>query len=366
MTPVERILAEMIGQSGPVNIETFMNLALGHPEHGYYVTRDPLGRGGDFTTAPEISQMFGELIGLWCADLWMQMGRPGKCILAECGPGRGTLMADALRAARTVEGFLAASEIHLIETSPAMMKKQAQALEGCNPRFHDTLKSLKDGQMDRPVLLIANELLDALPVRQFAWTGNTWKERAVSFSEGEGFRYVWIAPEGDLKTLPPDPQEGEIYEIGAVRDTFVKDAAALTRRGGAALFIDYGYTKTASGDTFQALKDHRFRSALENIGEADLTAHVNFESAAAAAREEGANVFGPVTQGRFLLSLGLSERAQTLIDSVSARLKDGPEAQNAVQDIKSAALRLSSPSGMGQLFKVLCASHDKTLRPSGF
>ncbi len=365
MTPLEKILAETIAQRGPVTIETFMTLTLGHPEHGYYITRDPLGRGGDFTTAPEISQMFGELIGLWCADLWMQMGRPGKFILTEAGPGRGTLMADLLRAGRSVPGFIEAAEIHLIETSPALREKQAHALEGFNPHFHDTLDGLKTPQA--PVILIANEFLDALPVRQFAWIGAAWKERAVGFTEGTGFQYVWIpAPEENLENLPREPQEGEIYEIGSARDAFVKDAVDLTKHGGTALFIDYGYTKSAPGDTLQAVRDHRFHNALEMIGEADLTAHVNFETAACVAREEGANVFGPVTQGRFLLSLGLSERTQALINAVSARLRDGPEAQNAVQDIKSAALRLSGPAGMGQLFKVLCVSHDKTLRPSGF
>lgn len=365
MTPLEKILIEKIAAHGPLNIEAFMSLALGHPERGYYITRDPLGRGGDFTTAPEISQMFGELIGLWCADLWMQIGRPAKFILAEAGPGRGTLMADLMRAGRSVPGFIEAAEIHLIETSPALREKQAKALEGFKLRFHDTLDGLKTPQ--GPVILIANELLDALPVRQFAWIGTAWKERAVGFTEGAGFRYVWIEPPPDAtNALPQNPQEGEIYETGAVRDAFVKDAAALTKQGGAALFIDYGHTKSAPGDTLQAVRDHRFHNALEMIGEADLTAHVDFETAARAARDGGAHVFGPVTQGRFLLALGLSERTQALINAVSARLRDGPEAQNAVQDIKSAALRLSGPAGMGQLFKVLCVSHDKTLRPSGF
>lgn len=365
MTPLEKILAERIAQRGPVTIETFMTLALGHPEHGYYITREPFGRGGDFTTAPEISQMFGELIGLWCADIWMQMGRPGKFILAEAGPGRGTLMADLLRAGRSVPDFVEAAEIHLIETSPALRQKQAQALEGFNPAFHDTLGDLKNTNV--PVILIANEFLDALPVRQFARIENAWTERAVGFGKDEGFKYVWIdAPEECLENLPRDPQEGEIYEIGLARDAFVKEAASLTKHGGAALFIDYGYTKSAPGDTLQAVRNHKFHDPLKDIGQADLTAHVDFESAARAAREEGASIFGPVTQGRFLLSLGLSERTQMLINAVSARLRDGPEAQNAVQDIKSAALRLSGPAGMGQLFKVLCVSHDKTLRPSGF
>ena len=365
MTPIEKILIGKIENEGPVSLETFMEMALGHPEHGYYRTRDPFGAKGDFTTAPEVSQMFGELIGLWCADLWMQMGKPENFILSECGPGRGTLMADALRAARSVHGFSQAVEIHLIETSPFLREKQKKTIHTYSPHFHENIEGLRNVQRGRPLILIANELLDALPIRQFSWRDRQWKERLVNYKIDMGFHFIW--KNSSLPHTPLfEPEENAICEIGLARDAFVRDAAALTKNGGAALFIDYGYMKTAPGDTLQALKDHKFEDVLDNIGEADITAHVNFETCTREAGEQGAEVFGPVTQGRFLLSLGLAQRSEALIQSVSAGMKDSIGAQNTVQEIKSAVLRLSSPSEMGQLFKVLCVSHDKSIRPAGF
>lgn len=366
MKPLEKILIEQIARNGPLDLEAFMNLALCHAEYGYYKTRDPFGEGGDFITAPEISQMFGELIGLWAADLWMQMGRPQKFILAEAGPGRGTLMADALRACKLVSGFTQAAEIHLIETSPVLREKQKKRVDTYSLVFHDDLAGLKSVQKGAPLILIANELLDALPVRQFSWQGGQWHERRVDYSPSRKFNFVWTPALAIDGTLPTEVQKDMIYEIGQARSDFVAQTAELVEQGGAALFIDYGYTKTAPGDTLQAVKNNAYHDILSDIGMADITAHVNFEACAKAAEEKGGRVFGPVTQGRFLLSLGLAERAQALIKSALDFSGDGTENRNRVQDIKSAVLRLSSPSEMGQLFKVMCVTHDKNLRPAGF
>lgn len=362
MNPLEQILAARIASEGPLDIGTFMELALGHPEHGYYRNRDPLGKAGDFTTAPEISQMFGELIGLWAADLWRQMGSPKKLILMECGPGRGALMADALRATRNVAGYHNSLEIHLLETSPVLREIQKKNLQGYTLYFHERLPEKSFGS---PVILIGNEFLDALPVRQRVRRGSGWTERAVTFAPEKGFVFVEIPcnePEGRADW--PEAHEGDVFEISPAQDAFIAQCLELLAPGGAALFIDYGHTKSAPGDTLQAVRAHKYTQVLKDIGQADLTAHVDFARFARIAENRGACVFGPVTQSRFLLSLGLAERAETLMRT--AQTTHSPADQNSLQDMKSAVLRLSGPAGMGQLFKAVCFTHDLTLRPAGF
>ncbi len=362
MNPLEQILAARIASEGPLDVGTFMELTLGHPEHGYYRTRDPLGRGGDFITAPEISQIFGELIGLWAADLWRQMGSPKKLIILECGPGRGTLMADALRAAKSIKGFIDSLEIHLLETSPTLRQLQKQTLSDYTIHFHEKLP-LDTGGI--PVIMIGNEFLDALPVRQLIRRGQAWAERAIVFAPEEGFAFTEKSCGVSVKDLGmPHAEEGDIVEISPARDAFIQHTLNLLKAGGVALIIDYGHIKSAPGDTLQAIRDHKYAEILKDIGEADLTAHVDFERLSQVARKAGAWVYGPVTQSHFLLSLGLAQRSETLIRALETTRS--PSAESSLKEMKSAVLRLSGPAGMGQLFKAICITHDRTLRPAGF
>ena len=257
--PLAGLLRRRIAQAGPISIADFMAEALGHPEHGYYMTRDPLGAAGDFVTAPEVSQMFGELIGLWCAEVWRGGGAQRPVRLVELGPGRGTLMADALRAARVMPGFADALTVHLVETSPVLETMQRRALAGHAVQWHRSLDELPDG----PLLLVANEFFDALPVRQFQYTPDGWRERMVGLDEdGEGFR-IGLAPGGTAaETLIPDEirsaaRPGDIAEICpaglAVMDAVARRIAA---HGGAALIVDYGHAASAPGETLQAVRGH--------------------------------------------------------------------------------------------------------------
>jgi NADH dehydrogenase [ubiquinone] 1 alpha subcomplex assembly factor 7 len=336
--------------------------ALGHPTLGYYRTRDPLGAAGDFTTAPEISQMFGEMIGLWCVELWQAMGGPAPFNLVELGPGRGTLMADALRAARLRPAFAAAARLHLVETSPTLRAAQAARLRDAAPdmapAWHDGLAGVPDG----PLLLIANELFDALPVHQFQHTGEGWRERVVALAEdGETLCFA-LAPAGPAIALLATAQRAApAGAIAEVSPASVALAAEIGRRvaahGGAALIIDYGPAESAAGDSLQALCRHQPVDPLSMPGEADITAHVDFAALARAAREAGAAAHGPLTQGTFLSRLGIEMRA--------ARLLQGATASQA-RDIRTSLARLLGPAEMGTLFKVLAIAAPSLPAPPGF
>jgi NADH dehydrogenase [ubiquinone] 1 alpha subcomplex assembly factor 7 len=346
-----RILAARIRDTGPIGVDDFMSAALFHPEHGYYRTRDPLGARGDFVTAPEVSQMFGELIGLWCAETWRQMGAPSSFILAELGPGRGTLMADALRAARLVPGFLDAMTLHLVEFSPNLRAAQARALAPLAPAWHDRAEDLPDG----PLLLVANEFLDALPIRQFVRAEDGWHERRVGIDGGE---FAYILSEAMHKMdFSADVLVSSVAEISpqAVALAAWLDGR-LARQGGAALFIDYGHAKSGFGDTLQALRAHRRHDPLTDPGEADLSAHVDFAVFARAATAAGARAFGPVEQGLFLRRLGIRERADRLIANATA---------TQAAAIERGYRRLVDPDAMGSLFKVLALAHP-ALTLAGF
>ncbi len=328
-------LKDIIQKEGPIDVGRFMALALGHPEFGYYMTRDPFGRGGDFTTAPEISQMFGEMIGAWVADVWTQMGRP-DFVLLECGPGRGTLMADMMRATKNVPGFHEACSVHLMEISPVLKDKQAGVLADYKPMWHAGLESVPK---DKPLIMIANEFLDALPVRQFVRDGGAWHERMVDFKDGT---FVFV------------PEQGEIMEQSPACVDFIKDVSAhLQKTGGAALFIDYGYT-SGTGESLQAVKNHKYVPVLEDVGNADLTAHVDF---AALKEVAGVKVLGPVEQGAFLRKLGIEARAEMLAQKAAPEQK--VQLQNALQ-------RLCDSGQMGSLFKVMGLVHGETIHPAGF
>jgi NADH dehydrogenase [ubiquinone] 1 alpha subcomplex assembly factor 7 len=339
---LKETLRETIALEGPITVERYMSLCLRH----YYATRDPLGAAGDFTTAPEISQMFGELIGLWMLEVWNGMGRPA-CRLVELGPGRGTLMADLLRATKLLPAFKEAATVHLVETSPSLRQRQQAALasSGFKIEWHDRLEDMPAG----PMLLVANEFFDALPVRQFLATERGWCERLVGL-DGEHLTFG-LRPE-------PEPALGNPLRLGDVLewpaaslDIVGTLAGRLARDGGAALIVDYGYWGPAFGDTLQALKKHQPIDPLEEPGEADLTTHVDFYRLAQAAATQSARVHGIVTQGDFLHALGIEARAEAL------KARATPD-QAAHIDQALARLTECGATGMGELFKVLAVTHE--------
>ncbi|MEZ2406744.1 class I SAM-dependent methyltransferase [Bosea sp. RCC_152_1] len=354
MTTLKAELIRLIRDEGPLPISRFMALALGHPRHGYYMTRDPFGQEGDFTTAPEISQMFGELIGLWSAHLWQAMGAPARFRLVELGPGRGTLMADVLRATRIVPGFHAALSVHLVETSPVLRAKQAATLSGTEPVWHDAVATALDG----PAIVLANELLDALPLDQFVMTAEGWHERLVGLDDHGGLAFgLALVGEDSLKIAAP---AGSVFEQPfAALDVVAEVARHLANAGGGALFIDYGSMHSGLGDTLQAMKRHAFVDPLAEPGEADLTVHVDFERMGQAALKAGAALHGPASQRDFLLALGLAQRAQTLSQKADTAQR---------QAISDAFDRLIAPgeAGMGDLFKVVALSHPALPPLPGF
>ena len=347
MTPLAERLARRIRENGPLTVAAYMAEALGNPEHGYYRRGDPFGAAGDFITAPEISQMFGELIGLWCAETWRRMGGPDPVRLVELGPGRGTLMADALRAARLVPEFRAAIDVHLVENSPLLRVRQAKILRAAEltPAWHDDFAGVPGG----PLLLVANEFFDALPIHQFQRVGDGWRERVIALdAAGHGFRFALAAPGPAAALLAPaqaGAPDGAIAEIcPAGRDLAAAIGARVARDGGAALIVDYGPAESAAGDSLQAVRRHRPVDPLADPGAADLTAHVDFAALARAATAAGAAAHGPLPQGLLLDRLGILMRAAVLVQRATPA---------QVRDIRTAARRLRDPANMGRLFKAL-------------
>lgn len=371
-------IRRQIKAHGPMGVTDYMAAALGHPEFGYYTTRDPFGSTGDFITAPEISQMFGELIGMWCAQLWIDQGRPTPVSLIELGPGRGTLMADLLRALKVVPTLQEGLEVHLVETSPTLIARQketldAKALTGA-VHWHTSLSealSAGHGMM----LCVANEFFDALPIRQMQWTGAAWHERMVGLDKDDRLAFV-LSPDAlpdavgarrgpGTASLGREP--GAILERCPAGEAIMADlGGALAERGGGALIIDYGYVlppdgpssgTAAWGDTLQAVRAHGHHDVLEDPGSADLTAHVDFTALAEAARDAGAQPHGPVHQGALLEHLGIGARAQTL-------MKNASEDQKAA--IEAARTRLTAADSMGTLFKALALTASNSPVPPGF
>jgi NADH dehydrogenase [ubiquinone] 1 alpha subcomplex assembly factor 7 len=344
-----RLIARRIALAGPIPVAEFMAEALGHPRLGYYRRALPLGAAGDFTTAPEISQMFGELIGAWLAERWLAIGSPAVN-LVELGPGRGTLMADALRATRGVPGFHGALSLHLVETNVALRAEQQRALAGFGPTWHERFDEVPAG----PLLLVANEFFDALPVRQFEKTAHGWRERMVGLAaDGATLSFALAPGVTPFARFLPDAAAGaqaEISEPGRALAAAI--GARVTRDGGWALIVDYGYDSGAAA-SLQAVRGHEGAGVLDRPGETDLSAHVDFAALAAAA---GAPTFGPVAQGDFLRRLGLVQRAETL----KAR---ATEAQRREIDVTVA--RLIGPDQMGTLFRVMAVG-DARSTPAGF
>ncbi len=352
MTPLEARIRARIERDGPMPLAAFIEASNNDPDHGYYRNRDPLGRNGDFITAPEISQVFGELIGAWCAVAWQAMGAPGRVVLAELGPGRGTLIADVLRAARTLPGFAAAIELHLIETSPALSRLQRAALGGEQARWHERIQTLPAGKL----ILIANEFFDALPVEQYIRRGDGWLRRCVGIDPATD-RLCLI--DGAPAALARQAPDGAVWETSPAGRAIVASLAErIARSGGFALIFDYGYGESAPGETLQAVSRHRPVGIFDAPGEADLSAHVDFRSLADAAAARGAAVHGPAPQGAFLSRLGLEARRRRLLASATT------PAQRA--DIDSGCRRLVAPDRMGLLFKALALSSPDAPAPAGF
>jgi NADH dehydrogenase [ubiquinone] 1 alpha subcomplex assembly factor 7 len=357
MTELEREIRTMIAAEGPIPVSRYMALCLGHPRLGYYMTRDPIGMAGDFVTAPEISQMFGELVGLWAAQTWMDLGRPAPFALVELGPGRGTLMADALRAARVAPGFLEAAQVHLVETSPVLREKQRATLSGA-PAGRVFWHANLDAVPDLPLIALANEFFDALPVRQLVREGGAWRERLVGLG-ADGRLAFGLSPDAD-PSIAYEAPEGEVLEIAAAGIPVMRALAArIVAAGGAALAIDYGHARTGFADTLQAVRRHAFADPLEDPGEADVTAHVDFAQLAAAARAAGALVHGPATQGAFLRALGIEARARALAARASAK---------QAEEIGAALQRLAGEGedDMGVLFKAMAVTHPRLAQSPGF
>ncbi len=354
---LQDILRREIRLQGPITLARYMDVSLTHPDHGYYSKQDPLGRAGDFITAPEISQMFGELIGLWACVVWQQLGQPTAINLVELGPGRATLMADMLRAASLVPSFSEAITVHLVETSPALRAVQAEVLASNKPEWHDNDTTLPAG----PLVIIANEFFDALPIRQFERRGSFWYERLVGLAEDGQLCFVHSPPQS-VNPMVPDSHknapDGTIVEVCLAASSIVARLAdAIGQYGGGALIIDYGHDGRHAGVTFQGVKDHRFHPPLKRPGDADLTAHVDFGALSTAANTVYTKTYGPIAQGTFLETLGIRERADKLMVKADAALR---------AEIRSALARLTSTEGMGTLFKVMAIGKSKMPPPPGF
>jgi SAM-dependent MidA family methyltransferase len=360
VSPIETELRRLISVAGPMPVWKFMSLCLGHPQHGYYVTQDPFGTGGDFTTAPEISQIFGELIGVWSLSVWRMMGSPENVRLVELGPGRGTMMKDALRALRVAPEFRKAISLHLVEVSPVLESMQRDMLESQDvpAMWHRTFADVPDG----PLIVVANEFIDALPVHQAVKQADGWHERVVGLDSAGHFAFG-IAPDRIAhfeRVLPKSAREaapGAIYEWRPDATAF--DIARKVRNQGAALIVDYGHSESGIGDTLQAIGRHQVAEVLKTPGRVDITAHVDFQAFGLAAESMGASVQGPITQGEFLRRIGIELRAQTLSASASPQ---------QAADIESAVARLTEtgPTGMGELFKVLAIADPKLGRLPAF
>ena len=361
MLPLEADIRRRIALAGAMPVRQFMALCLSHPEHGYYTTRDPLGRAGDFITAPEVSQIFGELVGLWAASVWQLMGQPENLRLVELGPGSGTMMLDALRAAQVLPAFRAALVVHLVEISPALRRRQQETLQGLDVPilWHDSFEEVAEG----PIIVLANEFFDALPVHQAARQFNGWYERTVEI-DGEGNFAFTIADEPIPlfeQLLPPavrDAPIGAIYEWRP-DNLALELARRLMREGGAALAIDYGHIESAPGETLQAVGGHGFVDPLGSPGMVDLTAHVDFQALWLAAESMGVRVHGPIEQAEFLRRMGIERRATIL--------KSHATPDKAIDvDVAVARLTGEGRTGMGKLFKAIAFGDPKLGALPGF
>jgi NADH dehydrogenase [ubiquinone] 1 alpha subcomplex assembly factor 7 len=335
-----------------------MAIALGHPENGYYRKADPLGAAGDFITSPEISQIFGEIIGLWAAVTWQQAGAPSLVRLVELGPGRGTLMADALRAANNVPGFAQALAVHLVETSPVLRDRQRQALAKTQVEWHESLSDIPAG----PAIIIANEFFDALPTNQYVRTPEGWRERRIEIDD-DADCLAFIAtddapPPGTIPSELAKAPVGSMFEHSPNRQAECTELGhRLAAEGIAALIIDYGHALPGIGETLQAVRRHQPHDVLSNAGEVDLTTHVDFSAVADAARGAGARSWPPLSQGSFLTALGAEQRTESLASAA---------APDQAANLRTGLKRLIAADGMGTLFKVMALTGADAPPPAGF
>lgn len=358
-TPLADKIKTLIRTNGPISVTDYFSLCLADPEYGYYRVREPFGKAGDFTTAPEISQLFGEMIGIFLVHAWQQHGTPKQTVIVEIGPGRGTMMSDVLRVVRRLSPELyTAASVHLVETSERLRKVQAETLvvHGEKVQWHTSFETLPEGFL----LLAANELFDAIPIRQFVRTPQGFRERMVGLDADDELTFAAGVAGIDPTLLPTPAQavpEGTIFEIAPARDAVM---AALCERlkigGGTAVIIDYGHLATNYGDTLQALLDHQYDPPLANPGRADLTSHVDFEQLARRAKNDGLQINGLAHQGDFLIGLGLLERAAAL-----GREKDAATQEGIREDVER--LARSGEGKMGELFKVLAVSSPPIALP---
>ena len=361
-SPLARQLRKRIRQYGPIRIDEFMRVALQDPEQGYYTRKDPIGRSGDFITSPEISQMFGELVSMWMADIWLRAGRPAPVRVVELGPGRGTMMTDILRAACSIAGFREALRPVLVETGRTLVARQRKTLGGSGVRWVDAVDDVPDG----PAFWLANEFFDALPIRQFVRARDGWRERCL----GIGNSGILSWESGAIASLPAPlalalawAKEGATAEWSPESERTMRCIARrVADAGGAALVIDYGYreselTRAGGCNTLQAVRNHCPAAILEEIGDTDLSAHVNFSALSRVAAEEGALASPVVPQGRFLKALGLNRRADALSRHQPASARAG---------IEEARKRLAEADGMGTLFRVLAFRARDWPEPAGF
>jgi NADH dehydrogenase [ubiquinone] 1 alpha subcomplex assembly factor 7 len=359
-TPLAAKLKERIARHGPMSVADYMQACLADARRGYYRTRQPIGAKGDFVTAPEISQIFGELLGLWAVAVWQALGEPNAVVVAELGPGRGTLMADALRAWQSVPKFLESVTLDLVEMSPSLRETQRETLRGSPAplHWHDCIEDVPQG----PLIIIANEFIDALPVRQLVRKGDVWREHCVAIGRGGDLAFS-LGDEVEGDRLPAavrglDAADGAIVEtrpdLASLLSTLAARAMATPL---AALVVDYGHTETGLGDTLQAVHRHRFTDPLAAPGEADLTAHVDFAELKRLAEALGLDAYGPLPQGEFLLKLGLGARRDRLFQQAKPGQREA---------ILSGAARLVDPRAMGILFKVLALASNGLAPPPPF
>ena len=347
LSPLHTEIKRLIRASGPMPVRRYMELCLWHPQHGYYISRDPLGREGEITTAPEVSQMFGELLGLWAASVWKAIGSPQLFQLIELGPGRGTMMSDALRALRVLPPLYQTLSVHMVEINPVLREKQKATLTGLhNITWHERFDEVPDG----PSVIFANEYFDVLPIHQMVRRETGWHERVITLDDEDNFVYGTADDptpgfEALLSPLVRAAPLGAIFEWRP--DTEMMRLARRVRdQRGAALIIDYGHVRSDIGDTFQAIARHSFADPLRTPGLADITAHVDFDALSRAAEAGGARAHGPVTQGDFLQRLGIETRALTLMQKAS----------HEVAEANAGGLKRlvgGGRGGMGELFKVL-------------
>ncbi|MGV7212801.1 class I SAM-dependent methyltransferase [Bradyrhizobium sp. UFLA05-112] len=359
-SPLLNEIKALIKSSGPMPVWRYMELCLMHPLHGYYISRDPLGREGDFTTAPEVSQMFGELLGLWTASVWKQMGSPQLLRLIELGPGRGTMMADALRALRVLPPLYQALQVHMVDVNPVLRERQKATLSSVrNITWHDRIDDVPEG----PSIILANEYFDVLPIHQMVKRESGWHERVVDVDASGKLQFGAAAdptPRFDV-LLPPLVRAAPVGAVFEWRPDaeIMKLASRVRDQDGAALIVDYGHLRSDAGDTFQAIARHTFADPLKAPGQADVTAHVDFQALSRAAEDVGARVHGPVTQGEFLKRLGVDTRAAALMQKATPDVS---------ADIAAALKRLTDTGrgGMGSMFKVLAISEPRLTSLAAF